>query len=462
MKKYDAIVIGTGSGMIVVESLLNEKPDARIAVIDKDRAGGICLTRGCIPSKLIVSLADVLYDLEKLSDLIIAGVERVDFEKVMERMRNSIYPESEEIEKALRASDNIDYYRSIAKFKSSHVLSVDGQDITSKKIFIGSGSRPLVPKIKGLSDAGYLTSDTILNLREMPDSLAVIGGGYVAVEYGSFFARIGCDVTIVEMMPRILHSEEPEISRAVEDELVHHATVLTSHRVVEVKRKEGRRIVVAEGMKGRREIECEEILVAVGRAPNSDILKPENAGIETTKDGWIKVDEYLETNVPGIYVIGDANGKHMFRHVANREAIVAYLNAFHNAKIKMDYSVVPHAVFCQPEVASVGMGEKQAVEKFGKENVLVGYEEFSSTGVGIGLNLSGFAKVIVHRDGRILGAHIVGRSASVMIQEIVTAMSMGVHYRAITNALHIHPALSEVVSRAFGNLMTVDEYHQIS
>lgn len=464
MKRYDAIIIGTGSGMIVAEILLNDRPDARIAVVDKDQAGGICLTRGCIPSKLIVSPAEVLYALDRISDFLRVKVEGVKFEKIMERMREHVHPESRRIEEALQMLDNIDYYKSTAEFKSPYVLSVDGEErgeeITSKKVFISSGSKPLIPKIRGLEEAGYLTSDTLLNLREMPESLAVIGGGYVAIEYGSFFARAGCDVTIIEMMPRILPNEEPEISKAVEKELSKHASILTSHRVVEVRKEGERKVVVAESEESRKKVECEEILVAVGRASNSDILKPENAGIETTKGGWIKVNQYLETTVPGIYAIGDANGMHMFRHVANREAVIAYLNAFRNAKIKMDYSVVPHAVFCNPEVASVGMREKDAVEKFGKKNILIGYDEFRSTGVGIGLNLEGFVKVIVHRDGRILGAHIAGNSASILIQEVVTAMSNGLNYRAIANTLHIHPALSEVVRNAFGNLMSVDEYHR--
>lgn len=461
MERYDAIVIGTGSAMIIVSRLLAMKPDARIAVIDKDKAGGICLTRGCIPSKLIISPVEVLYDLEKLQNLIHAEIKGVDFSGIMKRMREKVNRESEMIEKSLNEADNIDYFKERAEFVGKYEIKAGKEVIRSDRIFIGSGSRPLIPEIPGLNKAGFLTSDSILDIDNMPESLAIIGGGYVALEYGNFFARAGCDVKIIEMLPRILYNEEPEISKLVEEELSRHAEIYTSHKVVRVERKGESKSVIAVGERGERTIEAEEILVAVGREPNSDILKPERSGIDVDEKGWIKVDEFLESNVEGVYAIGDANGKYMFRHVANREAVIAFENAFNNARIKMDYSAVPHAVFTQPEVASVGIGEREAVERYGKENILIGFEEMRSPAKGLALNLSGFAKIIVHKDGRILGAHIVGKSASILIQEIVTLMSLKAHFHAIHHSLHIHPALSEVVSWAFSNLMSVDEYHKL-
>lgn len=460
MKEYDAIVIGTGSAMIIAGRILAENHEARVAVIDKDDAGGICLTRGCIPSKLVISPAEVLYDLEKIGDLIDVEVRGVNFRKIMRRMQKKVERESKMIEESLRRSENIDYFKDIAEFVDRYTLKVGETKIRSRRIFIGSGSRPLVPNIKGLREAGYLTSDTILGLEELPESMVIIGGGYIAVEYGNFFARVGCDVKIVEMMPRILSNEESEVSEAVQGELERHAEIHTSHRVVEVQKDGEFRRIVAQSDEKRVEVEGEVILVAVGREPNSDILKPEKGGVKTDERGWIRVNSYLETSVKGVYAIGDANGKHMFRHVANREAIIAYENAFKNARMEMDYSAAPHAVFTQPEVGSVGMKESEAVERFGKDNVLIGYEELRSTGKGLAMNADGFAKVIVHRDGRILGAHIVGKSASILVQEVATLMAIGASYHAAIHALHIHPALSEVVSWAFGNLMSVEEYRK--
>jgi dihydrolipoamide dehydrogenase len=368
----------------------------------------------------------------------------------------------EEIEKALKEHPNIDYYRDVATFTAPYELKVGNERIKAEKIFIGSGSKPLIPNIKGLSQVGFITSDTLLELEEMPESLAIIGGGYIAVEYGNFFARLGCDVKIIEMFPRILYNEEPELSWAVQEELGRIAEIYTSYKVIEVKKENGLKKVVAVDSEGnKKEIESEEVLVAAGRAPNSDILKPENGGIKTDSRGWIVVNEYLETSMPGVYALGDAIGKYMFKHAANHEARVVFENAVMGRRRMMNYDVVPHAAFTQPEIASVGLKEAEAIERYGKDNVLIGYEKYETTGKGLAMNAKGFVKVIVSRAGKILGAHIAGKYASVMIQEIVNLMVAKASVSVMLEAMHIHPALSEAVVWAFGNLMEVEEYHRM-
>ncbi len=463
VKHYDAIAIGTGSVMAVVNGFIQYNPDAKVAVVDKDKPGGICLTKGCIPSKILVYPAELISDIEKAKELgIDVELRGVDFGKIMGRMRRIVDEDVEEIEKALNEHPNIDYYKDVATFTAPYELKVGDERIRAEKIFIGSGSKPLIPNIKGLGEAGFITSDTLLQLEEMPDSLAIIGGGYIAVEYGNFFARLGCDVKIIEMFPRILYNEEPELSQAVQEELGRIAEIYTSHKVVEVRKKDGLKKVVAAGSGGRRdEVEAEEVLVAAGRAPNSDVLKPENGGIKTDSKGWIIVNEYLETSMPGVYALGDANGKYMFKHVANHEARVVLENAVLGRRRMMNYDVVPHAAFTQPEIASVGLKEAEAVERYSRENVLIGYERYKTTGKGLAMNAKGFVKVIVRRDGRILGAHIAGKYASVMIQEIVNLMVAGAGVSVMLEAMHIHPSLSEAVMWAFGNLMGVEEYHRM-
>ena len=462
MKKYDAIAIGTGSVMSVVSGLIARNPEARVAVIDKDEPGGICLTRGCIPSKILLYPAELIYEIKRAEEFgISVEIKDIDFGKIMQRMRRIIEKDIREIEKSLKEHPRIDYYQAKASFVAPYTLEVNGERIKSEKIFIGSGSKPLVPPIRGLKETGYLTSDTLLKLEEMPGSLCIIGGGYIAMEYGNFFARLGSKVKIVEALDRVLYNEEEELSMAVQKEMSRVAELYTGHRVVEVKKRGNSKAVVAERSDGKRvEIEAEEILVAVGRASNSDLLKPEKGGIKTDARGWIIVNDYLETSQPGVYALGDANGRFMLKNVANYEAGVVFYNAVLGKKVKMDYSVVPHAVFTQPEIASVGLKEKEAVEKFGKENVLIGYERYENTGKGIAMNAEGFVKVIVSKKGEILGAHIAGVSASVLIQEVVNLMKLGAGYEAVLEAMHIHPALSEAVQRAFSSLMTPEEYHR--
>jgi len=463
LKHYDAIAIGTGSVMAVVNGLIQYNPDAKVAVIDKDRPGGICLTKGCIPSKILVYPAELISDIEKAKELgIDVEIKGVNFGKIMGRMRKIVDEDVKEIERALEEHPNIDYYRDVAMFTAPYQLKVGNERIRAEKIFIGSGSKPLIPGIKGLGEAGFITSDTLLQLEEMPESLAIIGGGYIAVEYGNFFARLGCDVKIVEMFPRILYNEEPELSQAVQDELGRIAEIHTSHKVVEVRKGNGLKKVVAVDSEGnKKEMEAEEVLVAAGRTSNSDILKPENGGIKTDPRGWILVNEYLETSMPGVYALGDAIGKHMFKHVANHEARIILENAVLGRRKMMNYDVVPHAAFTQPEIASVGLKEAEAIDRYGKDNVLIGYERYETTGKGLAMNAKGFVKVIVRKDGRILGAHIAGKYASIMIQEIVNVMAANAGVSLVLEAMHIHPALSEAVMWAFGNLMEVEEYHRM-
>jgi len=212
------------------------------------------------------------------------------------------------------------------------------------------------------------------------------------------------------------------------------------------------------------EVVAEEILVASGRGPNTDIIHPEKGNIKVDSEGWILVNEFLETSQPNVWALGDANGKHMFKHKANYEALVVYYNAILNKKVKVDYHAIPHAVFIQPEIASVGLKEKEAIEKFGEKNVLIGIERFEDTAKGKAMNVHDyFAKVIVEKETmKILGAHIIGPHASILIQEIVNLMyTPEQSAKPIIRGMHIHPALSEVVEKAFHSLMPPEVYHHV-
>lgn len=465
MKKYDLIVIGTGSAMNVVDAMLRSRPNMKVAVIDKDEPGGICLTRGCIPSKILLYPAELIRLIEKGKDLGVSCREmRVDFRAIMERMRSLIGKDISQIKYALENSENIDYYRDVAEFIAPYTIKVAGEEITSKTIFLCTGSKPIIPRIDGIEKIGYLTSDTLLALNELPKSVAIVGGGYIAAEYGHFLSSMGSQVTIIGRNPQFLHDEEPEISRLVQRELGRHIKIITNHEVIKAELKDGKKMLAAKDRSNGHiiSIDADEILIAAGRGPLNDILHPERAKIETDSEGWIKVNEYLETSQPGIWAMGDADGRYLFKHVANYESEVLYYNAVLKKRVKVDYRAVPHAVFTHPEVAAVGMKEAEAISRYGKENVLIGFYKYEDTAKGEAMAAKDyFVKIIVKADDyTILGAHIVGNDASILIHDIIVAMySHEGSISPIMNSMFIHPALNEVVQRAAGNLLTVDEYH---
>jgi len=465
MKEYDLIVIGTGSAMEVADAMIRDKPDMHVAVIDKDEPGGICLTRGCIPSKLLIYPADIARTIQQSDEFgIHTEIAKIDFQAIMQRMRTIIHRDINNIRNGLTTSKNIDYYNSQAEFTAPYTLKAREETITSKMILLSTGSKPLIPPIEGLKEAGYLTSDTFLNLNHLPKSVAFIGGGYIAAEYGYFLSAMGTNVTIIEMAPRYLPIEEPEISAVAAHKMQKHAVVIINHVVRKVQAVPEGKKLTAENRddKTEKEVIVKEIFVATGRGPNTDILHPEKAGIKTDQKGYIIVDEHMQTSQLGIYAIGDANGKFLFKHVANHEAKVVYYNVALKKKIKVNYHAVPHAVFTDPEIASVALREEEAIEKYGKDNVLIGFYRYEDTAKGEAMaRKDEFVKVIVTQNtGKILGAHIIGAQASVLIQEIVNLMyTQDQSSEPLTEAMHIHPAMSEVVARAFSNLMTPEQYH---
>ncbi len=468
MKEYDVIAIGTGSALNIVAAMLQETPQTKAAVIDKDEPGGICLTRGCIPSKMLLYPAELIRTIAKATTFgIDLQIKKIGLGTIMNRMRKSIHEDSERIRLGLTHSQNLDYYFSPAEFVGPYTLKVKNQLITAKMIFLCAGSRPSIPPIAGLDEVGYLTSDTILQITTLPPSITIVGGGYIAAEYGHFLSAMGSTVTIIGRNPQFLKEEEPEISALAKQELEHHMTILTNYEVTEAQTTSaGKKKLIAVNREtgAQRSTVTDEILIATGRASNNAILHPERAGIDTDKGGWIQVNEYLESSQPNIWAFGDANGQYMFKHAANYESQVVYNNAVQKLRQKVDYHAIPHAVFTYPEIASVGLREKEAIDRFGEDNVLIGYHKYEDTAKGEAMAVKEyFVKAIVERETlRILGAHIIGPHASILIQEIVNLMyTADQSVKPITQGMHIHPALSEVIERAFRSLMLPTHYHHV-
>ncbi len=453
MNSYDVIVIGSGAGAIISDEAAAQ--GLKVALIDKGPlVGGTCLNWGCIPSKMLIYTADRIVEIEEAKKLgIEAEVKNINFHSIMERMRKSRQESQVNIREGIKQSKNLNFYEGEGHFVDNYTLEVNGEKLKGERIFIASGSRLLIPPIKGLENVDYLTNESVLELNEKPDSLIIIGGGYVAVEFGHFFEAMGTKVTILEMADRLVLPVEPEISARLKRELSKRMGVYTNTSAEEVRPSEHGVMVVTKDANtgGRREFAAQRIMMAVGRRSNADILQVENTGVETDKKGFIKVNEYLETNRKGIFAIGDANGQQMFTHMANREAEIVAQNAFYGTKIKVDYSAVPNAVYSHPQVASVGLTEAKAKEDY---DILVGRMKYFDIAKGEAMmEKQGFAKAIVEKDSsRILGFHIIGPYAPELIQEVVNAMTSGGGMEELGQGIHIHPALSELVQFTLVNL----------
>ncbi|MHA1112215.1 MAG: FAD-dependent oxidoreductase, partial [Promethearchaeota archaeon] len=400
---------------------------------------------------------------------------------------------SEKIDQGLRSAPNLDIYRGIGEFTGKfemHVkLNSSGEysnKFKGKRFVLASGGRSIIPPIKGLEQIDYITTKTFFG-KKFPTqpwkSLIIIGGGIIAAEFAHIFSAMGSKVTIIEMLPRLVTSEEPKISQVLEEEFRKNMTVLTNAKAVGARNADGMKFIDVEFEKtgNRVEYKAEAVLVATGRRSNADILRVEQTGVQTDERGWIKTDEFLQTNVENIWVIGDANGKFQFRHKANHDAEIAVRNIFGQEKVSVDYSAVPWAIFTYPQIAHVGLTEKEAIDK--GYRIYVAEKQYSSIakGFAMGLPENFFFKMIVNEDYSILGAHIIGPHAATLIQQIVYLMNAGFSCEPGEQAKHmgflpkelracpesasfmpiyksqvIHPSLNEVVGWALSNLQPVN------
>lgn len=455
MKEYDVVIIGSGAGANLIEDALQH--NKTVAFVDRGPLGGTCLNVGCIPTKMIVYPADRIMEIREAKKLgISAEIKDIDFGAIMERMRTSVKQSHDHIKDALEKTEDFDFYFGEAHFTGDYTLEVNDTAIKGKTVFIATGARPLVPAVKGIESIEYLTNESVLRLTERPESIVIIGGGYIATEFAHFFEAMGAKVTIIQRNKRLVPEEEPEVSELLKTALSRRMTIHTNTEATEV-RQTGKvaTITVKERDSGKqREIMAQQVLIAAGRKSNADVLMVKNTGVDTNEQGYIVVDDYLETTKKNIWAFGDALGKKMFRHSANHEAEIIWHNAVHGKKSKMNYLAVPHAVFSYPEIASVGLTEELAVKLMGKHEVLVGKAMYTDVARGQAMmETEGFTKAVVHqKSGKILGYHIIGPQASVLIQEVVNAMAADGNLWSVAKGMHIHPALSEVVLRAFGKL----------
>lgn len=450
-KDYDIIIIGSGAGLNIAQA--SKEKGWKVALFENGPMGGTCLNRGCIPSKVWTTVADSIRAAEDSAAIgVKMRAETVDFGLIRSRLTKLTHGDSKSIERSVEKDPDIDLFRKTAEFVDIKTIQAGIRRISADRIVIANGVRTNIPSIKGLEKAGYLTSENVFEMKTPPKSLAILGGGYKAAEFAHFFGSIGVDVTVIGRNPRFLPSEEPEAAEAVLEGLSKKVDFYLGYGVEEVKAKGGSKNLALVSKEDTQEVDAEEVLVCTGVRSNNDLLKPERSGIELDDRGYYVVDNRLQTNVEGIYAFGDALGRNMFRHNANKQSIVVWQN-LNGRDSKVDERVVPHAVFSWPQVASVGLQEAEA--KARGYDILVGHYPYHETGKGYALaSMDGFVKVIVEKESAaILGATICGPEASSMLQGIVYLMVTGNgSFRPIKKSQIIHPTLSEVVERAFGGL----------
>lgn len=451
VQQFDLIVIGSGSGLDVANAATSR--GWKVAIVERDRLGGTCLNRGCIPSKMLIHSADVVETIQRAAEFgISVGAYKIDFPSIVKRVTLYVDGESEAIRRGLGSVANPKLFEADCRFVGPKTLQIGNEILRGDKILIASGGRPKIPDIPGLRESGFLTSDEALRLERQPETLTILGGGYVAAELAHFFGTLGTKVTIVQRRDVLVPNEDEEIAKKFTEIFRTKHNVLTGHEALSVSRKgKAFELDVRDVKRGDRKVlHSEQLLVASGRTPNSEGLDIGKTGVRTKEDGSILTDVYMETNVKGIFALGDAVGHFLFKHSANLEAQFSFYNLIDSEeKTPIDYFAMPHAIFTSPQIAGVGKTEQQ-LRSEGSDYV-VGRYAFIDTGMGEAIqDRTGFVKILAGRNTlRILGCHILGTDASTLIHEVIVAMKAGDgSVRNLTRAVHIHPALSEVVQRA--------------
>ncbi len=458
-KRFDVnlVVIGAGAAGLVT-AYIAAASKAKVVLIEKHRMGGDCLNTGCVPSKALIRSARIASYMERAESFgLRVDNPGVDFPKVMQRVRDVI--------KTIEPHDSVERYTKLgvdciqgtAVIDSPYSVSVNGQTISTRSIVIATGGEPFIPPIPGLDDMAHWTSDTIWDMSELPERLLILGGGPIGCEMAQAFQRLGSTVTLVEMGPRLLIREDPEVSAAIAAQFTEdRITVLTKHTATRFEARGEQKLVYCSAAEkagdNNIEIEFDEVLVAVGRRADTKSLGLENLGIESNPDGTVAVNEYLQATYPNIYACGDVAGPYQLTHAAAHQGWYCAMNALFGGvrKFRVDYSVLPWAIFTDPEVARVGLNEEEAMVQ-GIEYEITRYNIDDLDRAIADSEATGFVKVLTPpgRD-KILGVSIVGPHAGDLIAEFVIAMRNGLGLKKILNTIHIYPTFSEANRFAAG------------
>lgn len=449
--EFDYIIIGSGSGLDLANAL--SQNNSKVAVVEKGRPGGTCLNHGCIPSKFLIHSADVLEQIQNANTF---GIDvrdySIDVSHMFHRTNNFTDSQSDAMLNGLSKRENPKFFHKDAKFTGYKTLRVGNNEITAPKIVIACGSRPIIPKISGLDKIDFLTSIEALRLNRKPKSLTIIGGGYVGCEFAHFFDSLGTEINIIHRHDNLLNKEDKDVSKKFTEITQKKYNFFPSYNTKKITKNNGEYLIQGESQSGDiLEIKSDDLLITTGRIPNTDRLEVEKTGVELDESGHVKVNKFLETSKDGIYALGDVLKAQPFKHAANYEAKCIF-TTLQGKPYEADYSVMPRAIFSSPQIASVGKTEQELISKNTKYEKFI--QPYSDTAMGTILDDdSGFVKLLVDTNHtKILGAHIIGPDASILIHEIIVAMNSSNPVDLLKKSIHIHPALSEVVSRAVSQI----------
>ena len=455
--KYDAIIIGSGqAGNPMAASLADH--GWTVAIIEKAHLGGTCINTGCTPTKTMVHRALVAhYARDAARWGVLTRDVSADLPTIVAQKDKVVRWKRENQQKSIDKRSNLHLYWGVAQFTGPHTLRVGNQSLKGERIFINTGARALIPPIPGLDTVAYLTNESIMELTELPEHLVVLGGGYIGLEFGQMFSRLGSRVTIVQTNERIVPREEPEASaelqRALEAEGIRF---LLSAKTTRAEKRDGSIVLTVEQPTGSSTVTGSHLLVATGRRPNTEDLGLDNAGIATNKNGSVKVSNKLETDVPGIWALGDVNGGPAFTHISYNDFQIVYANLIEGKNLTTDKRIVPYCVFTDPQLGGVGLTEKEARVrgyklKIGKVPMSVVARAYERD------ETAGLMKIIVDASNdRILGATVLSGDGGETVHILYTLMLADKPYTLLKGAVYIHPTWAEGLFFLLDDVKPVD------
>jgi pyruvate/2-oxoglutarate dehydrogenase complex dihydrolipoamide dehydrogenase (E3) component len=444
---YDAIIIGTGQAGPPLAKRLASAGQA-VAIVERHLFGGTCVNTGCIPTKAMVASAYIAYAARRAHDfgVTIDGDVRIDIKSVMARKERIAEQSRTGVEKQLRGLPHCAVYTGHARFRSAREVAVGDEVLSADRVFVNVGGRASVPPLPGLDQVPFLTNSSMMSLDTVPGHLIIVGGSYIGLEFGQMFRRFGSRVTIIEMASRIVQREDAEISSAIHDVLVNEGiTVRVNARCLRVSGDAGAVVAHVECQEGSPSIEGTHLLMAVGRQPNTDDLGLEAAGVSRDDRGYIVVNEQLETTVPGIWALGDCNGKGAFTHTAYNDFQIVAANLLDGGSRRISDRISAYGLFIDPPLGRVGLTETEAQRQ--NRAILVASRPMSRVGRAVEKGeTNGLMKIVVDAQSRqILGAAVFGTGGDEVIHCVLDTMYAKAPFTVLQQAMHIHPTVSELI-----------------